>query len=525
MHLLNRIRAGLPIRGGGLHRRGVFGSIPALSRTEEGSMATGAVSEGEYSHLRERSIGLAQVLFQSITHMAPAAAVAFSIGAAVGHAGPALPLAVGLALIACLLVATSIGQLAKQMPSAGGLYTYVARSLGPEAGFFVGWCFLLFEPLVAPLLFLIFAWTTTDVFENEVGWHYSGQWWIWTLLAAGVVFYLTYRDVRLSTQAGVILGIFEIAVFTALALWMIFSNGGTLQEFNPTHAPEGTLSGLFKGMVFAILAFIGFEAAAPLGEEARRPRWTIPRAVVGSAFVIGIFYVICTYAWVAGTGFTGFVQATGAEADPWRHLAKVFWGGGWVLVFLAIANSAIANANAGVNAATRVIYAMARNGALPRALAHTHPVHRTPDVATMAVSGFGVVIALLMGWKWDPLTAFVIIATAVTIVVIVVYMLVCLSCTVYYATQRRDEFNILLHGVVPALGILAFVGPLYYQYFPLPGYPTRIANWVAIAWLVGGVVVTIWMSMNRRQALLNAEKIWVPDDDEAPGAVPAPAAT
>jgi hypothetical protein len=67
------------------------------------------------------------------------------------------------------------------------------------------------------------------------------------------------------------------------------------------------------------------------------------------------------------------------------------------------------------------------------------------------------------------------------------------------------------------------VGPLYYQYFPLPAYPTRIANWVAIGWLAGGVVVTIWMSMNRKQALLNAEKIWVPDDEDAPGAVPAPA--
>src|SRR3954470_13322608 len=434
MDLLNRIRAGLPIRGGGLHRRGVFGSIPALSRTEEGSMATGAVSEGEYGHLRERSIGLPQVLFQSITHMAPAAAVAFSIGAAVGHAGPALPLAVGLALIACLLVASSIGQLAKQMPSAGGLYTYVARSLGPEAGFFVGWCFLLFEPLVAPLLFLIFAWTTTDVFENEVGWHYSGQWWIWTLLAAGVVFYLTYRDVRLSTQAGVILGIFEIAVFTALALWMIFSNGGTLQEFNPTHAPEGTLSGLFKGMVFAILAFIGFEAAAPLGEEARRPRWTIPRAVVGSAFVIGIFYVLCSYAWVFGAGFDQFVtQAKGA--DPWRDRGKVFWGTGWILIFLAICNSIAANSNAAVNAATRVFYALARNRLAPRPLGHTHPEFKTPHVAIIWMSVFAFVLSLLAGWKWGPLNGFATIATAAVPVVIVVYMLVSVGCIVHYTTR------------------------------------------------------------------------------------------
>jgi amino acid transporter len=488
-------------------------------------MEAGAVPTRSFDRLRENSIGLPQVLFQSITHMAPAAAVAFSIGAAVGHAGPALPLAVALALVACVLVATSIGQLAKKIPSAGGLYTYVARSLGPHAGFMVGWVFLLFEPLVAPLLFLIFAWATTDVMVNEVGWHYTGQWWIWVLFAAAIVFFLTYRDVRLSTEAGVLLGAFEIAVFLALAIWMILSNGGTLQAFNPSHAPEGTLNGTFKGMVFAILAFIGFEAAAPLGEEARRPRWTVPRAVVLSALGIGIFYVICSYAWVAGTGFNGFVDKTSAEADPWRHLARVFWGGGWVLAFLAIVNSAIANANAGVNAATRVVYAMGRNGALPSAFARTHPVHKTPHVAIIAQSILGVVVSLLMAWKWSPLTAFVIIATAVTIVVILVYMTVALASVVYYWRYHRDEFSPLLHFVVPVLGILAFIGPLYYQYHPLPDYPTRIANWVAIGWIVAGVVVTAWMARNRRQALLNAERVFV-DDEATPRdlvAEPAPA--
>src|SRR5437667_12654305 len=122
--------------------------------------------------LRRDAIGLPQVLLQSITHMAPGAAIAFSIFVSIQFAGPALPLSVLLALIGCVCVAASIGQLAKQMPSAGGLYTYVARSLGPQAGFMVGWAYLLFQPLVAPLLFLIFAWTTKDVVSaNHHGLH------------------------------------------------------------------------------------------------------------------------------------------------------------------------------------------------------------------------------------------------------------------------------------------------------------------------------------------------------------------
>jgi amino acid transporter len=479
-----------------------------------------------FDHLREHSVGLPEVLFQSITHMAPAAAVAFSILVAVQFAGPALPLAVLFALIACTLVANSIGQLAKQMPSAGGLYTYVSRALGKRAGFMTGWAFLLFEPMVAPLLFLIFAWATEDVVKNDLDANIG--WWPWVLVAGAIVFVLTYRDVRLSTRAGVLLGLFEIAVFAALAVWILISKADSLGlgAFDPTNAEAGTFNGIFKGMVFTVLAFIGFEAAAPLGEEARHPRWTIPRAVVLSAVGIGLFYVLCSYAWVYGAGFDNFVTQSGETANPWRALATVFWGSGWVLVFFAIVNSALANANAGVNAGTRVIYAMARNGVLPAIFARTHPRFRTPHVAIVLNVFGGLIVALLLGWKWDPITAFTIIAVTITIVVIVIYMAVCLGSIVYYWTQKREEFSIWLHGVFPVRGAVAFAFPLYYQYNPLPDYPIRYANWAAIGWLVLGVLVLVWLERTRPEALENADRIYVEAETLAPatGAAPAPAA-
>src|SRR5437660_5105730 len=222
-------------------------------------MAAVTARTPQFERLREHSIGLPQVLFQSITHMAPGAAVAYSIYISVPFSRQALALSVLLALIACLCAATAIGQLAKQYPSAGGMYTYAARSLGPWAGFFVAWLFILFEPLVAPFLYLEFGWAMHEVFSSEVGWNYSGQWWIWVLLMTVIVFLLTYRDIRLSTTAGVILGAFEITVFGALAIWMLLSNAGKLSgvPFNPNHA-VGHWNGVFRGMVFAILAFIGF---------------------------------------------------------------------------------------------------------------------------------------------------------------------------------------------------------------------------------------------------------------------------
>ena len=486
-------------------------------------MEAGTSRAQGFDHLREGSIGLPQVLFQSITHMAPGAAIAFSILFSVQFAGPALPLAVLLALIACLLVASSIGQLAKEMPSAGGLYAYVTKALGPIPGFMTGLLFLCFEPLVAPLLFLIFAWATTDVMRNNVGWHYTGQWWIWVVVAASVVFFLTYRDVRLSTEAGVILGIFEIGVFLALAAWMLLSNHWVIQSFNPHYATAGTFNGIFKGMVFAILAFIGFEASAPLGEEAKDPRRTVPRAVVYSCLGVGLFYVFCSYAWVVGTGFNNFTADTLAQANPWQHLATVFWGGGWVLIFFAIINSALANSNAGVNAASRVIYAMARNGVLPRMFARTHPVHKTPHVAIIAQTALGIVVAILMGWKWGALNAFGIISYALTSLVILVYITVCIATIVHFRTKRASAFNPWLHLIFPALGALAFLPPLFYQFHPLPGYPLRYGNWAAIILFSASLLVTIWVAATRPEKL-NGDLLFIADAERAPEA-PAPAVT
>jgi amino acid transporter len=470
-----------------------------------------------FDHLREHSIGLPQVLFQSITHMAPAAAVAYSIYISVPDARQALPLSVALALIACICAATAIGQLAKLFPSAGGMYTYTAKSLGSWAGFLTAFLFVGFQPLVAPFLYLEFSWAMGEVFKNEVGWHYSGQWWIWVLMMTAIVFLLTYRDIRISTTAGVILGTFEIAIFAALALWMLFSNAGdlNLQPFHAHHAVGGW-SGVFKGMVFAILAFIGFEASAPLGEEARHPRRTVPRAVVGSAIAIGLFYVLCSYAWVFGAGFDNFVtQATGA--DPWRNLGKVFWGTGWIVVFLAICNSIAANSNAAINAATRVFYSLGRNRLAPHQLARTHKQFKTPHVAIVWMSAFALVLSLLVGWKWNPGVGFGIIATAAVPLVILVYMLVCAGCLWHYATVRRSEFNPLLHLVLPIGGIVLFFFPLYYQYYKVPPtYPFKYANWVALAWAGLGVALTFFVVRFQPERLEDLDRVYVEDETITP---------
>src|SRR5690348_14565173 len=311
---------------------------------------------GTAGQLQRDAVGLARVVFQGITHMAPAAAVAFSIIFATTYAGGATPLAVVLALVACLFVAVSIGQLARHLPSAGGLYTYSARGLHPYVGFLVAWGFMLAEPIVAPLLYLIFGNELAANLNSHFGWPL----WLWAPFAAIaglIVWFLTYRGIRLSTRTGVALGTFEIVVFLALALTLVIAAGGnnTLSVFAPNTGNAKGLGSVFPGMIYAILAFIGFEASLPLAEEAREPRKTVPRAVLLSALLIGLFYLFCYYAATVYFGPDkmapdpkhGFVFFNGG--DPWSGLAQAVWGPGIIIVILAVLNSAIANSNAGVN--------------------------------------------------------------------------------------------------------------------------------------------------------------------------------
>ena len=118
--------------------------------------------------LRRNAIGLREVLFQSITDMAPGAAIAASIPAGVAYAGGALPLAVVFALVACLFTAWSIGQLARVLPSSGSLATYAARGLHPALGFLSAWGYVMVGWLIPPLVLLQLGFTTAGTLHSEI---------------------------------------------------------------------------------------------------------------------------------------------------------------------------------------------------------------------------------------------------------------------------------------------------------------------------------------------------------------------
>jgi len=477
-------------------------------------MSIEAIPPSEQSSaLRRNAIGLPGVLFQSITTMAPAGAVAFSLGAAIPFTGGALPLAVFIALVACVLIALNIGSLAKHMPSAGGYFTYVNSSLGPQAGWLVGWLFDFTYLLFIPLTLLVLG-PVTDSFLSST-FHLSfgpNGWIVWALVFAVIAFVLTFFGIRISANAGIILGTLEIIIFVVLSIWLIATagSGNTAATFNPASSLQSGLGGwqgVLFGMLFAFLAFSGFESSAPLAEEAHLPHRTVPRAILLATLGIGIFYVFCSYAGVVGWGISKITTYPN-DPNPWGTMAQHVWGPFAFLAIFAILNSALGNANAGINSISRVLYAMGRIRALPGALGQTNR-YRTPGLAITLVVVIGIILAVWFGLVYGPTTAFAFVGAILTVPILLVYMATCASVLFYYLREHRDEFNVARHVILPAIPFCLLAVVIYFQFVPLPPAPFNLVGPIDAAWLVVGIIIVVVLSIRDPEALKRGNKLFV----------------
>ena len=494
--------------------------------------STAQVSGGSPS-LERNAIGMTEVLFQSITHMAPAVATALSIGAATSFAGGITPLAVLFAMIAVLFTAFSMAELARHLPSAGGMYTYVGRGLGSFFGWLVAWGFALAEPLVMPLLLGGFGFYGAIFLSSYLGIDIEFAWVGLAVLCGLVVWWLTYRGIALSTRAGVVLGIIEVVIFLLIStLLIVNADENTLNVFIP--GDEG-VKPAFQGMIFCLLAFIGFEAAAPLGEETREPRRTIPRAVIWSAILVGLFYIFNYYAATVFFGPDRMTEFyTFNEGDPWGFMAEeVLPGIGGLLIVFAILNSSLANANAGATAATRSLFAMGRASLLPRFFAAVHPETRAPVNAVHFQAVTALIIAVVLGFVLanDPfptpegaasfggLNVYVFLGTMLGLIFAGIYIAVNLACIGYFWRERRDEFNVLKHVVVPVLGViamipaaLAVIGGVTIPILDIELAPYETAlRWTAPIvgiWMVLGIVAYIVLRMRNPEALTRVGEVY-----------------
>jgi amino acid transporter len=451
-------------------------------------------------------------------------ATALSIGAATGFAGGNTPLAVVFAMIACLFTAYSLGELAKRLPSAGGMYTYVGRGLGSFFGWLVAWAFTLAEPLVAPLLFGGFGFYAGIFLATYLGVEFTAAWAIFAVVCALICWWLLYSGVSFSTRAGIVLGTIEIVIFLVISTLLIINAGSnnTLSVFIPEN---GDPVPALQGMIFCLLAFIGFESAAPLGEEAEDPGRTVRRAVIWSTVLVGLFYVFNYYAATVFFGpenMLGFY--TSHDGDPWGYMAEqVLPGIGGLLIIFAILNSCLANASAGATAATRSVFNMGRGGLLPSFLAAVHPSRKTPVNAIHVQMVLGIVVVLVLGFlltAYPPgLNVYVFLGYMLGLLFAGMYILVNIAVIGYYLGEGRESFNPLKHILIPILGVVAMIPAflsviggltipiLDVELAPLTG-ELALAAPICGVWMLIGIVLYFVLRARSPQAITGLGEIY-----------------
>lgn len=452
--------------------------------------------------LRLGALSLPTLLMQGVAAVAPALSLLVSFQLVAGYAGVTVPLAYLVSFAIVLMLGIVLSELAKAMPSAGGYYTYVSRALHPRVGFLVAWQYFLFVPLV-PALNLAFA---GFLIESTLDAEYGVRVPWWTVMLGGIIFsaVVAFRGIRLSAVAVVALGLGEIAVVMTLAAWGIVHPGPgglSVASFQPTNAPSGR--GLYLAVVFTIFAFAGWEALAPLAEETRRPRRNVPIAIVGSIVLLGVFMVLAAWGLVTGWGTDQIDTLADPQSFPPFTLARRFWGDAWFALLFAFLNSVLAVAVACTTASTRMWYAMARSGSLPRWLAYLHPINRTPVGAIAAQVVIGLCVGLGLGFWLGPRDEFITLGLVTVLALALVYASGNLAVMRFYLGPRRFEFNPLLHAVLPVLTTAALAWAVFKTFVPLPSTPYRYAPLVVGAWLAIGVAVLSVMHRRGRERWLH----------------------
>jgi amino acid transporter len=427
---------------------------------EAGQTSKGSVK----TELRENAVGLPGMLMQGIATIGPSFAILASFVFIVGFAGIVTPWAYLFGGILLGLQALSAAQLAKVFPSAGGWYTWIARAFDPRAGFFAGVLFSIWLPPVATLTMSFLAKTVLEP-SIKAEWGVDIPWWIWVVAGVALVVFFAYQGISISEKALLITGAIEIVIMVALAFTALASPGPGGFSWGPLNPGNFGLAGnLFLGVVFSIFAFSGWESTGPLAEESKNPKRNVPIGLVGSVAVLTVYFVFVTWGYLVGIGVAKVGSIPTASAFPVATLAQRVWGGAWVLLLFALLNSAIALSIACFNGGTRTWYAMGRSGVLPKMVGKVNPARKTPVNAITLQVGVQV-IAFICVLIWGAENVFFSWANAITIGLVLMYVLCNIGVVKYYATEGRGQFNPLLHVVIPVVASAAGIVVVWKSYF------------------------------------------------------------
>lgn len=425
----------------------------------------------ERSGLRSGRLGVVGIVFFVVAASAPLIGITGAVPVAMllgnGAAVPGAYLAVGLTL---LLFSVGYATMSRHMTNSGAFFAYVGKGLGVNAGVAAAFAALVAYVTIQLAIYGFFG-VVVSGFAGGLG--VDLPWYVWSLLVWVIVTALSLLSVDVGAKVlGVMLAL-ELLVLIVAAV-AILANGGPEgwnigASFDPTLVFAGGFAGTAGiALAFAFASFIGFEATAIYGEEAKDPKRTVPIATYVSIAVISILFALVSFAMVTGMGSSQVadkvIELSGGLADP----AGVLFGlteeyvGSWLTVAMGILviTSLFAGLLAFQNAASRYFFALGRGGVLPASVARTNAAG-APIIGVAITSALAALVMIIFAIAGlDPfLNLFSWMSSITVIAIVLVEILVSIAVIRYFMTHEGG--TVWSTKIAPALSILALAAGLY----------------------------------------------------------------
>jgi amino acid transporter len=444
------------------------------------------------SGLRGSYLSSVEVLAQSIASIAPSATPALVIPLVYGFAGNGTWLSYFFATIATILVAANLNQFTKRSASPGNLYAFIVKGLGTDIGVISGWALVLAYLLTASAVLCGFI-NYANVLLAYAG--IAVQAILIGIIGALTAWFIAVKDIKLSARIMLAFEVTSVALIILLAAVVLLKHGFavdhaqlTLQGVSP--------SSLGIGLVLAFFSFVGFESATSLGDEAKNPLKTIPRAVTTSALLVGVFFVLLCYTEVLG--FRDSTTALNSAAAPLTDLATLngvsFFG---PLISIGALISFWACFLACTNAGARILFLMGQHGVFHSAVGNAHDKNKTPDVAITISTIVGAVVPFILilnngglieiyGW----------VGTIATYGFILAYALISISAPLYLHREKElKRHHIALSAITVLVLLVLIAGSIYSN--ASSGAPYSWFIYIFIGWLVVGA---LWFFIRKTQS-------------------------
>ncbi|GAA3576054.1 APC family permease [Amycolatopsis ultiminotia] len=335
----------------------------------------------------ERRLGLPGVVLFGLAYMAPLIVLG-TFGVVATTTDGSVASAYLVALIAMLFTAASYGKMASAYPVAGSAYTYVRKAIDSRLGFLVGWAVLLDYFFLPMVIWLIGGAYLSAQFPGVPS-------WLWLIAFIVITTVLNVLGIKIAEKTNFVLMAFQILViafFVILSIKQVVTDSGSLASGDPFFHQGSTFGTISGGAALATYSFLGFDAVTTLTEEAVEPRRTIPRAILLTALIGGGVFIVLAY-------FTQLVHPGSQFSDESSAAFEIATRiGGNLFASFFLAGLVVAQFASGIAAqasASRLMFAMGRDGVLPRIFGRLQPKLHTPAFAIELTGCVGLIALAL----------------------------------------------------------------------------------------------------------------------------------